>query len=146
MRGHFGIGILNTKAPANIGTLWRSAHNFGADWIFTIGRRYPPQASDTTNAWRHVPLFEFETFDAFFEALPRECLLVGVELSGRARPLNEFHHPERACYLLGAEDHGIPEAILARCHRHVYVPGAARCLNVSTAGSIVLYDRVTRAA
>ena len=29
MRGYFGIGIENGKTVANIGTLWRSAHNLG---------------------------------------------------------------------------------------------------------------------
>jgi tRNA G18 (ribose-2'-O)-methylase SpoU len=140
-RGHFGIGILNGKAECNLGTLWRSAHGFGADWLFTIGRRYPKQSSDTTKAWRHVPLFEFRDFDAFLDALPRESLVVAVELAPGARELSAFTHPERAAYLLGAEDAGIPADVLARCHRSVYIPHADRCLNVATAGSIVLYDR-----
>lgn len=39
--GYFGIGIESAKTPANVGGLWRSAHAFGAAFIFTIGARYP---------------------------------------------------------------------------------------------------------
>ena len=36
-QGYFGIGIQNGKTPENLGVLWRSAQNFGASFIFTIG-------------------------------------------------------------------------------------------------------------
>ena len=35
--GYFGIGVYRLKTEANHGTLWRSAFQFGADFIFTIG-------------------------------------------------------------------------------------------------------------
>lgn len=145
-RGFFGVGIYHTKNALNVGGLWRSAHNFGADWIFTIGRRYRTQASDTTKATKHVPLYEFETFADFRRHTPRDTLIVAVELDPRAVALPEFQHPERAVYLLGAEDSGIPADVLQECHRIVQIPGAIRCLNVASAGSIVMYDRVSRGA
>ena len=40
MCGYCGIGIENGKAEVNLGTLWRSAHIFGAVFLFTVGRRY----------------------------------------------------------------------------------------------------------
>lgn len=143
-RGFFGIGIERSKTPVNVGTLWRSAGILGASFIFTIGRRYPRQASDTIKSWRHIPLWTFETLDDFYEHLPYDCQLVGVELDERAKPLATFKHPERCCYLLGAEDHGLTNAAIERCHRLVVLPGDYS-LNVATAGSIVLYDRVTKA-
>ena len=143
-RGYFGIGIFNTKSALNVGGLWRSAHNFEADWIFTIGKRYRTQASDTTKATKHVPLYEFEDFEDFRRHTPRDCFDVGVELDARSVPLPGFTHPERAVYLLGAEDSGLPKRVLQHCHRIVQIPGSTRCLNVATAGSIVLYDRVAR--
>jgi tRNA G18 (ribose-2'-O)-methylase SpoU len=146
LRGYFGVGIFHSKSVVNVGTLWRSAHNFGADWLFTIGRRYRTQASDTTKATKHVPLYEFDTFADFRRGLPRDCLIVAVELHTRAVELPRFAHPERAVYLLGAEDHGLPEDVLQDCHRIVQIPGAVRCLNVATAGSIVMYDRIARGA
>ena len=40
VRGYFGIGIENAKSRKNVGNLFRSAMNFNADFIFTIGDRY----------------------------------------------------------------------------------------------------------
>lgn len=145
MRGYFGIGIENCKTEHNIGTLWRSAHNLGASFIFTIGNRYKPQASDTTKAWKNIPLFRYTTFDEFYESLPHDCMLVGVEFPHeKAKPLPQFCHPERCVYLLGAEDVGLSRKALEKCQRVVYIP-SEQCMNVAAAGSIVMYDRFTKA-
>jgi len=145
MRGYFGIGIEHTKNVINVGTLWRSAQSLGASHIFTIGRRYRRQASDTTKAWKHIPLFHFDTFADFYEHLPHDCRLVGVEILPGARKLPAYVHPERAMYLLGAEDHGLTNEAVDRCHDLIEIP-SAYCLNVSTAGSIIMYDRQTKRA
>ena len=143
-RGFCGIGCWHGKSEVNVGTLMRSAHAFGADFVFTVGRRYRPQASDTSSAWRHVPLYHYETVADLKRHLPASCPLVGVELDKYATPLGRFTHPERGAYLLGAEDHGLNEETRAACHFLVQVEGAALCLNVATAGSIVLYDRLSK--
>ena len=143
-RGFFAIGVYHAKKEANIGTLLRSAHNFGAAFVFTVGRRYDRQASDTTKAWRHMPLFHFESIEDMMAHVPYDTQVVGVEQDPRAILLPAFHHPERAVYLLGAEDYGLPPAALEAAHRLVEVPESARCLNVSVAGSIVIYDRIAK--
>lgn len=142
MRGYFGIGIVNGKTEANIGTLWRTARLYDAAFVFTVGSRYKRQASDTPNTPRHVPLFEFHAVDDLLAHLPYGCPLVGVELDPRAVPLTEFKHPERACYLLGAEDKGLPVSVLDRCHMLVQIPTPRpESMNVSTAGALMLHDR-----
>ncbi len=141
-RGYFGIGIYQTKTPANIGTLWRSAQNFGAAFIFTIGQRYRNQSSDTTAAPRHIPLYHYLDFDHFQAARPLDCLLIGVEQSDNSQALESFDHPERAIYLLGAEDNGLPPPVIDRCQHVVHI-STPMCLNVAVAGSIVIYHRNT---
>jgi len=145
-RGFFGIGVFHPKHECNIGTLWRSAYAFHASFIYTIGRRFQKQASDTPQAWRSVPMFHFSTIDDLIEHLPFSCPLVAVELVDGATPLNRFCHPQRACYLLGAEDHGLPQSVIERCSFSLVVPHARICLNVSTTGSLVLYDRQVKSA
>ena len=142
MRGYCGIGIYGSKTAVNVGTLWRSAGVLGAAFIFTVGKRYPKQASDTIKAYRHIPLWHFETLDDL--RVPHDCPLVGVEQAEKAKTLPTFTHPERAVYILGAEDQGLPKKVLERCHRLVEIP-SERCLNVATAGAIVLYDRNAKA-
>jgi tRNA G18 (ribose-2'-O)-methylase SpoU len=142
-RGYFEVGIYHGKTPSNVGTLWRSAYQMGAAGIFTIGRRYPKQASDTVHAYRHIPMRDYATFDEFLAAQPYDCQLVAVEMGGRA--LAGFTHPERCIYLLGAEDHGLPADVLAKCQRRISLPSVrTNSYNVSVAGSLVMYDRMVK--
>lgn len=144
-RGFFGIGIERTKTELNIGTLWRSASIMGASFIFTIGKRYKKQASDTMKSWKHIPLYNYDTFEDFYKSLPYDTQLVGIELDERSIPSNEFIHPERVVYLLGAEDHGLTNEALNKCHKLVQLPGDY-CMNVAVAGSIIMYDRILKAS
>lgn len=143
MRGFFAVGIEHTKNVLNVGTLWRTADLFGASFMFTVGRRYKRQSSDTMKSWRNIPLFHFETLADLKQHLPYACRLVGVELDDRARDLSSYVHFDRTCYLLGAEDHGLTKDAVAACHDLVKLPGRFS-MNVSVAGSIVLYDRITK--
>lgn len=142
-RGFFGIGIQHTKTQQNVGTLWRSASIMGASFIFTIGKRYKKQASDTMQSWRHTPLYNYETFEDFYKAIPYDCQLIGVELDDKSEPIETFKHPERCIYLLGAEDNGLTKEAIDKCHKLVQLPGDY-CMNVSVAGSIMMYDRILK--
>lgn len=142
MRGYFGIGIWHGKTEVNLGTLWRTAYLYDAAFIFTVGRRYKKQASDTPNTRLHVPMFEYTDLDDLIDHLPYNCPLVGVELDPRAVMLGQFNHPERACYLLGAEDHGLPPQVTDRCHQLVQIETVRpQSMNVAVAGSLVLHSR-----
>ena len=143
MRGYFGIGIFHGKNNENIGTLWRSANIMGADFIFTIGKRYKKQCSDTMKTPRHIPLFHYVDWDDFMNHVPYCCPVVAVELNENSIPIKNFVHPERCVYLLGAEDNGIPDSVLRKCQSIIQLPGDF-CLNVSVAGSIVMFDRINK--
>lgn len=136
----FGIGIQNGKTPENLGVLWRSAQNLGASFIFTIGNRYAKQACDTHNAVKAMPYFHYDTFEDFFNNLPKGARIVGVELTEEAQDLETFEHPRRCVYLLGAEDHGLTKEAIEKSHFLVKFK-STMSLNVSVAGSIVMYDR-----
>lgn len=143
-RGYFGIGIYHPKTTENMGTLWRSAHNFGANFIFTIGQRYRKQPSDTTDAAKHTPLYHFKDWNDFTAHLPYNADLVFIEQSDKSRSITECSHPEKAIYVLGAEDKGIPDELM-QGHRVVHID-TPMCLNVAVAGSIIMFDRQTKIA
>ncbi len=138
--GFFGIGILHTSDEYNIGTLWRSAYLLGASFIYTVGKKYTPQGSDTTKAWTRIPLYHYQSFEDLKSNLPHSSQLIAVEMGETAIPLNEFEHPHRAVYLLGNEMSGLPEQLIEECQSVVKLPGEFS-LNVAVAGSIVMYDR-----
>ena len=142
-QGFFGIGIQNGKTPENLGVLWRSAQNMGASYIFTIGNRYAKQACDTHKAIGAMPYFHYDTFDDFYKNLPKGAQLVGVELDEKAVSLETFIHPRRCVYLLGAEDHGLSKVAIEKSHFLVKFKSILS-LNVSVAGSIVMYDRQSK--
>lgn len=139
-QGFFGIGIQNGKTPENLGVLWRSAQNLGASYIFTIGNRYAKQACDTHKAVGAMPYFHYNTFAEFYTNLPKGAMLVGVELDKRAVSLEFFEHPKRCVYLLGAEDNGLSKEAIKKSHFLIKFKSTLS-LNVSVAGSIVMYDR-----
>lgn len=140
-RGYVGIGVYGSKFETNIGTLVRTAHAMAGTFVFTVGRRYDSQPS-AVGQDRHIPILHFESIDALADAMPAEAKLVCVEIDRSARPLHTFVHPERAVYLLGAEDRGLPRAVL-EAYPVVQVP-SEWSLNVATAGSLVLYDRLVK--
>lgn len=137
----FEIGIYQSKRVYNLGTLWRTAYQLGAAGVFTIGRRYERQPSDPFVVERQIPLRNFLTFDHFLAQRPVNTILIGIEQGGTM--LSEFDHPPQAIYLLGAEDFGLPNAVLEKCNSVVSLEAMVRSsYNVAVAGSIVMYDRV----
>lgn len=142
MRGYFGIGIFHGKHEINIGTLWRHAYMYGASFIFTIGARYKTQSSDTLKTPKHIPMYYYSDVDVFMESRPYDCPLVCIELSDESISLPDFTHPERAIYLLGAEDHGLPRSVLDRAQYIVQIPSPSKhSMNVAVTGTLVMYDR-----
>lgn len=144
-RGFFEIGIMQGKNNDNLGTLWRSANIMGANGIFTIGARYPKKhQTDTMNTPNHIPLREFEDFDVFMKQIPRDTKIIGIELIEDAEDLVNFKHPQRAIYMLGSEDKGIPENCINQCDRIVKIPFYKNSFNVAVAGSMIMYDRIIK--
>lgn len=142
--GFFGIGVYNSKSVDNVGTLWRSAFMLGASYIFTIGSRNAwEKCADTYKAWRHVPAIRYHDWNAFAAAAPFSTQMVAVEMGGV--PLEEFEHPERAVYILGAEDAGLPASIVRACAHCISLGGVrAKSYNVAVAGSLIMYDRYAK--
>lgn len=142
--GFFGIGIYHPEQKENLGTLWRSAYIMGASFIYTIGKsKFIKESSDVTHAWNKIPLYLYDTFDSFYASLPYSTQLVATEMHKNSINLKDFSHPLRAVYLLGCESSGLPTNIIERCHKLVSLPGNFS-LNVATAGSILIYDRISK--
>ena len=140
MRGYFGVGIEQSSKPMNAGNLFRTAHAFGASFLFTVNAEYSVSKikSDTSVAPRNVPWFDFNSAEDL--KLPRGCVLVGVEFLENAIELPVFRHPPNAAYILGPEMGNLSPKILETCHHVVKIP-TSFCLNVATTGAIILYDR-----
>jgi tRNA G18 (ribose-2'-O)-methylase SpoU len=142
MRGYFGIGVEGISKAMNAGSLFRTAHAFGAGFVFTVAAAYSRrevERADTSKAFGHVPLYEFEDWRAL--RLPSGCALVGVELTETAVALPSFHHPPAAAYVLGPERGSLSPELQRLCDHIVKIP-TRFCINVGLAGALVMYDRL----
>ncbi len=142
MRGYFAVGVERISKPMNLGSLLRSAHAFGASFFFTIRPTFEAnevRLSDTSDAAQHLPIYHHQSIDEL--RLPKNCALVGVELTEDAEDLPSFRHPMAAAYILGPERGSLSPQVLERCDFTVKIP-TKFCVNVGTAGAIVMYDRI----
>ena len=140
-RGYFGVGVEGISKAMNLGNLMRSAHAFGASFFFTVDARRTlvRPKSDTSRTPEQVPLYNWTHVEAM--QLPIGCSLVGVELTEDAIDLPRFSHPRRAAYVLGPERGSLSAEMQAQCDHIIRIP-TAFCINVATAGAIVMYDRL----
>jgi tRNA G18 (ribose-2'-O)-methylase SpoU len=141
MRGYFAIGAEGISKPVNLGTLVRTAHAFGASFVFLVDAYYKVREamSDTSRAESQLPIYDFASVAEM--RLPRGCKLVGVELVDEATPLPSFRHPLNAGYVFGPERGNLSSGLLGRCDWVVKIP-MRFCANLGVAGAIVMYDRM----
>jgi tRNA G18 (ribose-2'-O)-methylase SpoU len=142
LRGYFGIGAERISKAMNLGAVLRTAHAFGASFVFTIGahhRAKEVRLSDTSKTDGHVPLYEWETLGDM--RLPAKCVLVGVEIDPIAVDLPSFRHPLNAAYILGPEKGELSAEAKRACAHLVKIP-TRFCVNLSVAAALVMYDRV----
>ena len=142
MRGYFAVGVEGISKPANVGAVLRTAHAFGASFVFTIAPQTDIagfRAADTADTAGSVPLYTYR--DPASLDLPRGCSLVGIELMDESVDLPSFRHPRRAAYVLGPERGGLSSELLARCDHVVKIP-TRFSINLSLAGALVMYDRM----
>ena len=143
MRGYFAIGVEGISKAMNVGSLFRTAHAFGAGFVFTVAATYERGEggkSDTSDAPGHIPFYSFPDIGSL--VLPKDCSLVGVELTDDAIELPSFRHPTQAAYVMGPERGELSPAMAEQCAFVVKIP-TRFCVNVGNAGAIVMYDRIT---
>jgi len=141
MKGYFGIGVEGVSKAMNVGTLFRTAHAFGASFVFTVRAQYNHREaghSDTSDTPRSVPTYHFADLSTF--RLPVGCRLVGIEISDDAIELPSFRHPRQAAYILGAEREGLSSELQAACDYLVKIP-TRFSVNLGVARALIMYDR-----
>lgn len=142
MRGYFGIGVEGSNKVMNAGNLLRTTHAFGGSFFFFVQptlNMHELELSDTARSTGEMPVYRFNSAKDLF--LPKDCKLVGVELTDDAIDLPRFYHPKQAAYILGPEKGNLSPEMQARCDHMVKIP-MKFCVNVGIAGSLVIYDRL----
>jgi len=141
MRGYFGVGVEGISKSMNVGAIFRTAHAFGANFVFTVDAVYGRKqgsGADTSNALQHLPFYDFPKLDDM--VLPADCRVVGVELTDDAIDLPSFRHPSRCAYILGPERGSLSPKMVEKCEFVIKIP-TQFCINVSVAAALIMYDR-----
>eukprot|EP00747_Dinoflagellata_sp_TGD_P029236 gnl/TRDRNA2_/TRDRNA2_133786_c0_seq2.p1 gnl/TRDRNA2_/TRDRNA2_133786_c0~~gnl/TRDRNA2_/TRDRNA2_133786_c0_seq2.p1 ORF type:complete len:123 (-),score=2.90 gnl/TRDRNA2_/TRDRNA2_133786_c0_seq2:260-628(-) len=95
--GFFGIGIIQGTRNESWRTLWRSAYQLGASFVFTVGARKLISGIGVTERkteFRTFPAWRFDDFADFAACAPFAAPLVAIEMGGQ--PLETFEHPKCA--------------------------------------------------
>lgn len=142
MRGYSAVGLYRPKDKANVGSVLRAAHVYGAAMVSTEGARGSAlkHGANTTLTQRHTPVF---TPNFLLDTCPVDCQLVVVNLIEGATPLPDFKHPERAMYVFGPEDGTLGKRHTEHAQHAVFVPGRS-CMNLAATVNVILYDRMVK--
>lgn len=141
MKGFFAVGVEGVSKARNLGAVMRTAHAFGASFIFSINAEHRARdlfQTDTAKTSLNLPYYAWNTHEEM--VLPDGCQIVGVELTDDAVELPSFRHPRQAAYIMGPERGSLSPALLERCAHVVKIP-TKFCVNLSVAAAVALYDR-----
>ena len=159
MRKDFHVCLLSITGDLNIGMIIRTAHNFGASSIVTIGRRTYDKRS-TVGSHNYIPIHRISGFYAdrneidpeVFRKTMNDLNLFPIFVETGGEELGSFSWKNKVkgnpCFVLGPEGDGICDEILSMKDDFnsfiVSIPqyGAIRSFNVSAAAAIVMWDFV----
>ena len=144
------IILINPKYARNVGVAVRVASCYDVSQVWYTGNRVQIDIDSGRRLPREERMkgykdVEYIQYDRPFDQFPKGVVPVAVEVRENSENLIEFEHPENAVYVFGPEDGSIPKVYLQHCHKFVVIP-TRHCLNLATAVSTVLYDRLAKQA
>lgn len=131
--------------PENMGKIIRLGHNLGAAEVLFIRGEEKHRVSKIRKTagfsfdqqkWRFIGEDEFVA-----DVLPGERLTV-LETCDGASNMFETQLPASTILLAGSESHGLPEHIIARSEKRVFIPmpGGCKSMNISNALSVAAFE------
>ena len=131
--------------PANLGSITRSAEQFGAD-LLVVPRRRSARFDEavlrvSAGAAAHVATVSVSNVAAALAQLKGAGFWIyGADLAGE--PLDEVRFAARVALVLGSEGGGLHELVRRRCDHLVRIPttGKLDSLNVAVAAAILFYE------
>lgn len=140
-RGGLVVVCDRVQDPGNLGSVFRTAHAFGADGIILLKGCVDPFSPKTVRSSMGA-VFALPT--AIAEKLPKPAGYTAFcgTLSEKAEPLPLVTFPKASMIVLGNEANGAGAEVIAASEKHVLIPmpGGAESLNVAAAGAIMLYE------
>lgn len=152
--------VHNVRSTHNVGSILRSADGFGVDYVYFSGYtpfpqttndpRIPHLAQKINNqihktalgaeesvCWEHTS----HTKELFIKLKTKGFLIVALEQTKIAKPINAFQSHQPIALVVGNEVDGIDDQTLQLCDEHLEIPmsGKKESFNVAVAAAIALY-------
>lgn len=132
--------------PVNVGSLFRIADAAGVSQVILSGITPLPSthavnkvSRDKQNdvPWSYVERAE----DAIATLKSQGFSICGLEITDASTPYYDMEVPDKLCFVLGNEDHGLTRSVLSLCDTSVFVPmyGKGHSLNVHVSAAVVLF-------
>jgi TrmH RNA methyltransferase len=139
------VALVDVGNPHNVGAVLRTAAHFGVRGVVlaTEHGRVPPAAARTAQGGAEwVDLVQAPDPQAALREARAAGFVVCATTSHRGRDLFAAPLPPRVLLLVGAEDQGLPPALLAAADLVMAVPGTGHVesLNVSAATAVLLAE------
>jgi tRNA (cytidine/uridine-2'-O-)-methyltransferase len=146
---HRHVVLVAPEVHWNTGNIGRSCLGAGATLHLVRPLGFSLRARQVKRAgldyWSRVPLRVWDDFDHFFrEMKPAGDEIMLMTKNGK-RPYWQMPLSQRIFMVFGSETKGLPVALLERYDERTYqipIQTGIRCLNLSTAVGIVLYEHV----
>jgi tRNA G18 (ribose-2'-O)-methylase SpoU len=138
------VGI-DLQTPANIGGLIRLAGNTGCRKVIITGDeshfRNGKIRRAASNAYGVVDTL-FCDLSQWREAIPEDYTVVAVETAAGATDIYSTPLPEKIALVVGNERFGLPDEVLSRCDKAVYIPmpGHTLSMNVVQAAAVATFE------
>jgi tRNA (cytidine/uridine-2'-O-)-methyltransferase len=145
------VVLVHPEVHWNTGNIGRTCLGTGAflhlirPLGFSLESRHVKRAG--LDYWRRVKVRVWEHYEEFEEKMAPRAEEVAVFAKAAERSFREMPCPTRGFLIFGSETRGLPSAIPARYPRglyHIPITGDIRCLNLSTAVGIALYESLRR--
>lgn len=137
------------KSPANLGAIFRLADAFGVDQLVLHQAALHLQSGrfkrTARNTQSSVCFRESENLlDTIAEYHRQGYHSIALEITDKSKPLSELGGLaiEKKLLIIGDENHGISEDVLAQANLHLHIPmrGHNSSMNVAQALGIALYE------
>lgn len=139
--------LSSVRDPGNLGTMVRTALALGVDRVFVSADCADIYSPKTVRASMGTifrqPLSIVEDGAQFANAIKSAgCELFAAALNRSAKKLGEFDMPERVCFAVGNEGHGLSAEFINMCSGTVFIPMADGCesLNAAMAAGVLMWE------
>src|SRR5262245_36124581 len=120
LRNDFSVAVCRAKNPFNVGAIIRVAHSFLVREIFLIGTE-PYYEKAAMGMDKYETIVECPDEAIFLEKIHGRPL-IGLERDHARTSIWEVQMPKDMVFLLGSENDGIPEGLLAACTDVAAIP------------------------